>query len=130
MELASENPFFEGKDGVGGVTGQGIIKLYLEDKRTLVGDIFQRIIRKNMIPISHELCHAILIHDGQSQRVALRNNDWSGHKKGTMLNFSTAEVHDRHIEGRLWNMKFWFWDWKLFIPRRMNTRVLDIRDLA
>jgi len=129
-DRASEDSHFDGKDGVGGVTGQGLVKLYLEDKKTLLGDLFQRVIRKNMVPISHELCHAVLIDLGKSQKVALRNDDWGGNKKGTMLNFSTAEVHDRHIEGKFWAFRFWFWDWYKLIARRFYTKVLDIRDLT
>ena len=129
-DKASEDPFFHGQDGVGGVTGNGKIKLYIEDKLTLTGDIFQRAFRKNMVVISHEICHAVLLHKGKTQRVKLRNDDYSGHRAGTVLNYSTAEVHDRHTEGNFYTMNFWFWDWELFIPRKMTCRVLDIRDIV
>lgn len=125
--MASEDPFFYGKDGVGGITGNFRIKLYLLDEDTLFGDVFQRVFRANAIPITHEFCHAILIYLGRNEKVALRNDDFGGHKKGQMFNFSTAEVHDRHIEGKFWNMNFWFIQ---TLPKLMIAKALDIRDLV
>ena len=128
--MAHLDPFFVGKDGVGGVTEWRHIKLYLEDTETKQGDVFMRAFRNNMVPLSHEFCHAILIFLGRDDRVALRNDDFGGNKKGKILNFSTAEVHDRHTEGKFWALRFWFWDWILWRSKRMYCRVLDIRDLT
>jgi hypothetical protein len=129
---APNDPHFDGQEGVGGVTGFGIVKLYLEDKKTdLIRDIFRRVFRKNVIVISHELSHAALIFRKKTHKVALRNDDWSGHKKGDKLNFSTAEVHDRHVEGRFKTLNLWFWDWKTFTGIKLTgTKVIDIDDLV
>lgn len=124
---ASEDPFFYGKDGVGGVTSNRLIKLYLEDKKTRFGDLFQRTFRQNTLVISHEICHGILMYLGMNNRVRLRHDDYGRNKAGTELNFSTAEVHDRHTEGRFRNMYFWF---RYHIPKLMFARVLDIRDIV
>ncbi len=126
---AKEDPNFHGQEGVGGVTGMNNIRLYIEDTRTLREDLFQRVLRKNAVPITHELCHAILIHLKKTHKVPLRNDDYSGHKAGTKLNFSTAEVHDRHSENNFWTMRFWFWDWHDFTLMRCRVKALEIRDL-
>jgi len=126
--MAASDPFFYGKEGVGGVTGNKQIKLYLRDETISFLDILQATFRANVVVISHEICHGILIYLGANQKVSLRNDDFGSNKKGTMLNFSTAEVHDRHTEGKFWTMRFWFWH--LFIPRLLTTKVLEIRDLV
>ncbi len=125
--MASNDPFFHGVDGVGGVTGKGEIRLYVEDEKTPFNDTFQRVFRRNSLMITHELGHAIFIQLGYNQKVPLRNDDYSGHKAGTLLNFSTAEVHDRHMEKRFRNMSFW----KIvnLLPKRMSVQVLDYTDL-
>lgn len=128
--MAPNDPHFDGQEGVGGVTGMGKVKLYLEDQKTdIIRDIFRRVLRKNFIVITHECAHAILIYKKLTHRVALRNDDWSGHKKGTMLNFSTAEVHDRHVEGIFKTINVWVrngWTWAYLT----GTKVLDIDDLV
>jgi hypothetical protein len=128
--MAPNDPFFDGKEGVGGVTGMYKMKLYLEDKKTnILRDIFRRVLRQNLLVITHELAHAILLHKGLKHKVKLRNNDWSGHKKGTKLNFSTAEVHDRHVEGKFKKMNVWVrngWTW----VRLRGLSTIDIDDLV
>jgi hypothetical protein len=126
---AHEDPHFHGQNGIGGVTGQGVVKLYLRDIATQSQDNFRRVYRENSVVISHELSHAMLIHKGYKWRVKLRRDDYSGHKAGTELNYSTAEVHDRHMEGRFWNMKFWWFDRKRFKFTRWSSRVLEGRDI-
>jgi hypothetical protein len=130
-EESVNEKFFDGnKDkGIGGVTGMNTIKLYLYDKDDLNNTLYPYF-RPNMIVISHELCHAILIHKGMKERTNLRNDDWSGNKRGKILNFSTAEVHDRHIENKFFKMPFNFWDWVKFKNYKMNCTVLDIRDIV
>lgn len=127
---ASEDPHFDGRDGIGGVTGINTSKFYLRDKRTLKGDIFKGAFRENAVVISHELAHAMLIWKGMMWRTKLRNDDYSGHKAGTELNYSTAEVHDRHMEGNFWLMEFWFWDWKTFRAMKLRAKVLEVRDIV
>lgn len=125
---SSNDPNFHGENGVGGVTGMNRITLYLLDEKTNPRDSFQMAFRSNMIATSHELCHHILISMGYNNRVALRNDDYSGHKKGQLLNFSTAEVHDRHMEKRFQSVTFWNW-LKGIIPYRITMQYLDIRDV-
>jgi hypothetical protein len=125
--MASNDPFFPGVDGVGGITGMGKITLYVEDAKTPFLDIFQRVYRRNALMITHEVSHAILIQMGRSDRVRLRNDDYSGHKAGTSLVYSTAEVHDRHMEKRFFILSFL--KIFLFIPYRMRAQVLDFREL-
>ena len=127
---APNDPHFDGQEGVGGVTGRGIVKLYLEDTKTdLIRDIFRRVLRKNYIVITHEGAHSLLIFKKQTYKVKLRNDDWSGHKAGTKLNFSTAEVHDRHVEGRFKKINVWIRDKFTWIYLR-NLSVIDIDDLV
>lgn len=128
---APNDPHFDGQDGVGAVTGMGLTKFYLEDKKTnLIHDIFQRVLRQNVIVMTHDGGHAILIHEGMNRKVKLRHDDFSGHKAGTELNFSTAEIHDRHTEGRFKRKRVWFWDWKTFKAYRVNVSYVDIDDLV
>lgn len=130
-EESVNDKFFDGikSKGIGGVTGMNHIKLYLYDNNDLNNTLYPYF-RPNMIVISHELAHAILIHKGYNTKVNLRNDDWSGHKRGNTLNFSTAEVHDRHIENKFFKMPFNFWDWIKFKNYKMNCTVLDIRDIV
>lgn len=125
---SSADPNFHGENGVGGVTGINRITMYLLDEKTNIRDSFQRALRSNVLALSHEMAHHILISMGFSQRVALRHDDYSGHKQGQMLNFSTAEVHDRHMERKFTNVTFWHY-LKGIIPYRMTIQYLDIRDL-
>ena len=130
-EESKDVKFFDSQTakGIGGVTGMNTIKLYLYDENDL-NNFFFPYFRPNMIVISHELCHAILIHKGMKERTNLRNDDWSGNKRGKLLNFSTAEVHDRHIENNFFNMPFNFWDWTKFKNYKVFCRVLNIIDLV
>ena len=125
--MAKYDPYFHGQDGVGGITGMYQVKLYVEDEKTKADDIFLRVFRRNALMISHELCHAVLIQDGRSERVPLRHDDYSGHRAGAKLAFSTAEVHDRHTEKKFYVLLFNFWDWRRFTNRKMQAQVLDFR---
>ena len=124
------DPFFDGKEGVGGVTGMGKVKLYLEDKRTnIISDIFRRVLRQNYIVITHEGSHSLLLYKKLTHKVKLRNTDWTGNKKGTMLNFSTAEVHDRHIEGKFKKLNIWARQGLTWVYLR-GLSVVDVDDLV
>ena len=119
--MSVDDPFFYGKLGVGGVTGKGEIKLYVDD---IISDRYDL---QNFMMISHELCHMMGMILGWTDRVKLRNDDWGGNKAGKALNMYVQEVHDRHVEGNLWTMNMWSWKkfWKVY-----RIRVLDIRDLV
>jgi hypothetical protein len=126
---ASQDPFFHGKDGLGGVTDPTKMILYLYDEHENPADSVQRVLRANAKVISHEGGHALLIWAGLNHRVPLRNDDTSGHKKGTMLPFHTAEVHDRDAEGRTSILEFPFMDWSAFRLRHYRVSVLQFWDL-
>lgn len=119
------DPHFHGEDGVGGVTGLGKITMYIHDE---VGDIPW--FWTNALATSHELAHMIGIVMGWREKIPLRMDDFSGHKKGTLLNKSTQEIHDRHSEKRLYTMKYWYVDWRRFRILTGTARVLDFRDNA
>ena len=127
--MASDDPFFHGKDGVGGVTDKQKMILYLEDKSENRKDSVQRVLRKNSWVISHEMSHWLLMLVNLGHKVPLRNNDEMGHKKGTMLNYWTAEVHDRDIENKAFRMPFWIVQWSIFKLRPFPLKMLDIRDI-
>ena len=126
---ASEDPFFHGKDGVGGVTDLVKMILYLIDANENPKDPFQRVLRTNANVISHEGGHAILLSYGLTHRVPLRHDDFSGHKAGTMLSFATAEVHDRDTENIGFYLKFkqFYLAYMKFF--QINVKVLDFRDI-
>jgi len=124
-ELAVNDPNFHGTKGIGGVTGKGEIKLYINDKKD--SDLYLYL-RENMVAISHELCHMIGIVLDWYDRVPLRNNDYSGHKAGTVLNKYVQEVHDRHVEGRFWTMSIKRFNYIKIKWEVVHARVLDIRD--
>lgn len=126
---ASENPFFHGKDGLGGVTSDKSMILYLYDQHENPLDPVQRILRANAKVISHEGGHALLIWAGLNHRVPLRNDDTSGHKKGTILPYHTAEVHDRDAEGRTTILEFPFMDWAKLRLTIYRVSVLQFRDI-
>lgn len=118
---APNDPFFDGQRGIGGITGLYTMKLYVNDSNN------NMMFMENAMMISHELSHMLLIHYGYNQKVSLRNDDWSGHKKGARLNYSTAEVHDRHVEKKFRTDKIWYGvkkPWKF-----INVIVLDLRDI-
>lgn len=127
MERASEDRFFHGKDGVGGVTDFEKMVLYLEDKHENPKDPVQRVFRKNCVVISHEGGHDLLMWEGRGEKTPLRNDDEMGHRAGTKLNFWTAEVHDRDIE----NFTRWISLFKWYKPRwyRYQIKIIDFRDL-
>jgi len=129
MERASESPFFHGKDGVGGVTDPLRMILYLEDKRDHPKDSVQRVIRKNLTIITHEMGHKLFMDAGFGHKVPLRNDDEMGHKAGTLLNFWTAEVHDRDIENFSYSKEFYIYDEQTNKAWKYNFNVLDFRDL-
>ncbi len=117
-----EDPFFHGTgNGTGGVTGLGMTRLYLFDV-----DDFGLFLRTNVVTISHELAHTALLVNGMGERVPLRNDDFSGNKKGDILAYSTAEVHDRHIEGKFYTATEWLWTGLIW--RRISYNMLDFRD--
>jgi len=127
--MANESPFFDGKNGVGGVTDPKRMILYLEDKQENPKDRVQRVLRQNVNVITHEFGHKFLMDAGLGHKVPLRNQDEMGHKPGTMLNFWTAEVHDRDIENRAYQKEFWFTIRSTGESYRYVLKVLDFRDL-
>lgn len=127
-EKSHEDKFFFGVNGVGGITGINTITMYLNDTKSNPKDPIQMALRVNMLAISHELCHHILLSMGKTHRVQLRNNDYSGHKKGDTLNFSTAEVHDRHMEKKFITLSFWHYI-KGIIPYKYKITIVDITDI-
>ena len=117
------DPFFDSVgNGTGGVTDREGCRLYLFDvpKNNMAT-------RANLITCTHELAHLALLHllIGES-RVALRHDDLGGNKAGTFLNYSTAEVHDRHNEGRLYLAKVWMRNGLKF--SKYEYMALDFRD--
>lgn len=126
---ASEDPFFHGQDGVGGVTAPKKMVLYVEDKTESHADIFQRVLRKNAKMISHELLHWLLMIENKGHQVPLRNDDYSGNKKGDLLNFWTAEVHDRDIERNVMPLHFPYYSRILNRTVRFTLNVLNGKDL-
>jgi hypothetical protein len=122
-ERIGEEPFFDpGSNGTGGVTDRSGCKLYLFDNKDL--NLF---LRTNATTVTHELAHLALLHRVEgSRRVPLRNNDLSGNKEGKMLNYSTAEVHDRHIENHFNPVTIWVWVGLRY--RRLQYLELDFRD--
>lgn len=127
---SAEDPFFYGKKGVGGVTSPGLVKLYVNDVKENYINSFNPYLMANAVPITHEMAHAILIQTGRNERVPLRNDDYGGNKKGKMLPFYTAEVHDRDIEKKYFTMNTPIFDLKTRKYYSKPLRVLDIRDLA
>jgi len=83
-----------------GVTGEGIVKVYVSD----TSDKGLRAVQ-NFGAIFHELAHMLLIILARGQRGIFRNNDLSGNKKGQEANVSTQEVHDRQMEGKTYLVK-------------------------
>lgn len=83
-----------------GVTGDGIIKIYVIDDsdRGLMSI-------QNFSTIFHEVAHMLLIIIIRGKRGVFRNDDLSGNKKGSQANVSTQEVHDRQMEGKLYQVK-------------------------
>ncbi len=126
---ASEDPFFHGKDGIGGNTAPNKMVLYLTDQRENPNDVLQKVIRSNLIVITHEFGHKFLMDAGRSEKVPLRNDDEMGHKAGTKLNFWTAEVHDRDIENVSYSKEFIIYDNVIDKQYKSRFKVLDFRDL-
>lgn len=129
MERASESPFFHGKDGVGDVTDPHRMILYMEDKKENPKDSVQRSTRKNITVICHAFGHKFFMDAGYGHKVPLRNQDEMGHKAGTMLNFWTAEVHDRDIENISYSKQFDIYDEETDRNYKYKFNVLDFRDL-
>ena len=124
MSMASEDRFFD-RDGIGGYFGGKELVLYVVD---MTGDFA---FLTNMMMISIESAHMVLFYAGRTERVALRHHDAGGNPAGTKLPFYVAEVHDRHNEKKIYMMNFWLWSWRrLFIPRQIYARVVDIRDIV
>ena len=121
--LSSSDPFFHGLNGVGGVTDPTKMKLYVRDTKSSYADL------ENFLMVSHEIGHAILMWFDFSQRKAMRNDDYSGNKKGELRKAWTQEVHDRHIEKNIETYKFWFHDWKTKKSTNHLARVIKIKDL-
>lgn len=121
--LIGNDPQFPGvKEGTAGVTGLGTIRVYVYDKSG-----FGLHFITNAVTITHEIAHAVLIASpGGNQRVRLRHDDLGGNKAGTLMNYSTAEVHDRLSEKRFFTFRNWLaWGigWK-----HIGYNVLDFRD--
>lgn len=128
--MASEDKFFHGKDGVGGVTDPEKCILYMLDTDDNPKNARKPNFETNANVISHELLgHRLLYWAGKNQKVALRHDDFSGHKAGAMLNFSTAEVHDRDTENFSWYFDFDVWYWKYLKTFTFRVKILDFRDL-
>ena len=127
--MASQDPFFYGQNGVGGNTAPTKMVLYVEDAWETPLDTLQRVFRRNGKMISHELLHWLLMVEGRSERVPLRNDDYSGNKAGKMLNFWTAEVHDRDIEGNLTTLVFPYYMRQAHRKVRYTISVLNGKDL-
>jgi len=83
-----------------GVTGEGIVKCYVID----VDDKGLTSLQ-NFSAILHEVAHMYLIGVMRGIRGTFRNNDLSGNKKGSQANVSTQEVHDRQMEGKMYQIK-------------------------
>lgn len=83
-----------------GVTGEGIIKIYVIDTSDKGLMAIQ-----NFAPIFHEVAHMLLIMMMRGQRGIFRNDDLSGNKKGMDANISTQEVHDRQMERNFYQVK-------------------------
>lgn len=127
--MASSDPFFHGVNGVGGNTAPTKMVLYVEDVWENPLDHIQRVFRRNGKMISHELLHWLLMVENRGERVSLRNDDYSGHKAGTMLNFWTAEVHDRDTERNLMTLKFPYYMRKAHGKVWYTISVLNGKDL-
>lgn len=113
-DMASESSFFQ-SDGVGGITGKDSITFFIRDTNN------RYIEMSNFTMICHEIAHLCLIWLGFNVKVPLKHRDTSGHAPGTMLNYSTAEVHDRESEGRY--ATFLYTDYGL-----RKFRALDFKD--
>ena len=108
-----------------GVTGEGIVKCYIID----VDDKGLTSLQ-NLSAILHEVAHMYLIIVMRGVRGTFRNNDLSGNKRGAEANVSTQEVHDRQMEGKLYQIRTWINTGTWF--RRKWTRYtcigIDLRD--
>ena len=123
-ELASNDPFFHGQNGIGGVTGNKEVKLYIND---VIGETPW--FMSNMVVITHELAHMIGMILNWREKKPMRHDDYSGHKAGDMLNKWTQEIHDRHTENRFYTTRVHKYDRglkKWFVYRKF--RALDFRD--
>jgi hypothetical protein len=123
MEEASEDRFFT-SDGIGGYFGEKELVLYIFDSKGSIQ------LRTNMTMIGLEVGHMVLAKLGMRDKVPLRHDDEGGNKAGTMLPFYVAEIHDRAHEGKLYTLKFWFWDRKIRFLQRLQFRAVDFRDLV
>lgn len=108
-----------------GVTGEGIVKAYVID----VDDKGLTSLQ-NFSAVLHEIAHMYLIMTMRGVRGIFRNNDLSGNKKGREANVSTQEVHDRQMEGKLYQLKTWIntgnWVFRKWI--RYTAIGIDLRD--
>lgn len=128
--MASEDPFFHGKDGVGGVTDPIKCILYMRDVDDNPKNVRKPNFEENANVISHELLgHRLLYWAGLNHKVAMRNDDFSGHKAGDMVNFSTAEVHDRDTENFSWYFEFKLLYLKYLKRFTFKVKIIDFRDL-
>lgn len=108
-----------------GVTGEGIVKVYVVDS-----DDKGLMAIQNFAPIFHEVAHMLLIIMLRGHRGVFRNNDLSGNKKGMDANVSTQEVHDRQMEGKLYHVQthvnFGSWLKRQWLP--YTAIGIDLRD--
>jgi len=63
-------------------------------------------------------------------RGVMRTNDLSGNRKGNELNVSTQEVHDRQMEGNLYQIRTWIntGNWIKRKWTRYSCIGIDLRD--
>ena len=107
-----------------GYFGEKELVLYIFDSKGSIQ------LRTNMTMIGLEVGHMVLAKLGMRDKVPLRHDDEGGNKAGTMLPFYVAEIHDRAHEGKLYTLKFWFWDRKIRFLQRLQFRAVDFRDLV
>ena len=122
-DQASDDPFFT-DDGLAGHVGVNQVKMYVYD---IPGD---PALVNNFGIFSIELAHMLGLLLGWTERVPLRHDDKGGNVAGTKLAKFVAEIHDRAHEGKLYTLKFWFWDRKIRFLQRLQFRAVDFRDLV
>lgn len=114
--------------------GQFELDLFILDSK---GDLQ---FASNVIMMSHGLGHVVLYSYDPSRRIELRVRDLSGNKRGTIMNWSTAAVHNRtnaieqsvqrindpEIENEIYYMETWRMIGKFW--KKTYYRMFDFRD--
>jgi len=108
-----------------GVTGEGIVKVYVIDTKDKGLFALQ-----NFSAVFHEVAHMLMIILFRSKRGTFRNDDLGGNKKGSEANVSTQEVHDLAMEGHNFIFVAWinFGSWIFRKWRPFSAVGIDIRD--